>query len=99
MNNKEKLAWAAGLFDGEGYIGRNAQWHGFRLVLGMTDKTTVNKFAKIMNLPFVSYKVIPKKKSHKICYRWQLGKTSHVKKVLKMLLPYLITKKAKAIEA
>ena len=52
----QELAWAAGLFDGEGTVGlrlngvKQGQYRRIGLRVGMTDKDTVERFADVLGL-------------------------------------------------
>ena len=95
MVNKDlQIAWAAGLFEGEGYITRNKGYP--KIGLTMTDKDVVNKFVALFALGKVRTRERPPCKTQ---YEWQIsGKQCKV--ILEQLLPYLGERRAyKALNA
>lgn len=76
MTRRESdLAWAAGLFEGEGYAGsRQVGPHGNTapmLSLAMTDEETVRRFHAIMGFGAVTEQ--PSKRGHKTMWWWKAG--------------------------
>jgi hypothetical protein len=91
------LAWAAGLFDGEGHI-RLSWYNGAvdaALVLAMVDKPSVCKFFSIVNLGSFIIRP-PQKNGWKTQWKWQ-ARSQEANKVAKLLSPYLICKKKKML--
>ena len=95
------IAWAAGLFEGEGCISwKQCPGGQFskRLLVTMTDKDVVAKFARIVGIP----KLIPNKDnstrkdgSPKLpAWVWRTGKESEIRRILIMLLPYFGERRA-----
>ena len=89
-----QIAWAAGLFEGEGYITRNGKYP--KIGLTMTDKDVVNKFVALFGLGNVRTR---ERHPCKTQYEWQIvGKQCKV--ILEQLLPYLGERRAyKALNA
>lgn len=91
MASEVDLAWAAGLFEGEGCINvyrqKGRKFIRITLSLCSTDRDVVERFAKI-----VGYKEVTElkryTKKNKIVYRWQTAHTEHVKRILRELMPY-----------
>ena len=82
------IAWATGLFEGEGSININPsrQWCA-SLQLAMSDKDILDRFQSI----FGGY-IYDKKKQqphHKKMWTWQVASAADVKKVLLQMLPLL----------
>lgn len=81
------VAWAAGLFEGEGTITLNGKQLSPRLKLSMTDFDVVRRFAKIVRVghlcPWIddNPKHLPQ-----LC--WYTGRKKHVAEVLNLLSPY-----------
>jgi hypothetical protein len=102
---REDLAWAAGLFEGEGcvHVGvRKSGTHVLRLVLSMTDRDVVERMGQIMSVGRV-YEV-PKHatwQGHwKTQYRWVVDRADHIQAALAMFWPWLgDRRRAKAREA
>ncbi len=86
---KLDLAWAAGLFDGEGSV-NNAAKGKLRLSVAQTDREVLDRFAKAVGLgtvngPYGPYEDGPTKKPL-FAYT---ANTRHAEKVLNDLWPYL----------
>lgn len=73
-----QIAWAAGLFEGEGCVRR-------QLEIEMTDKDVIYKFWEIMNCGNVYYRERPDVKP---TWRWKVGNKRDVVKCLSLMLPY-----------
>lgn len=110
MNNTSiqlKLAWLAGIMDGEGTLGihKHARKNGNKSVyavafsVGNTDKKMIDQVSSILKCVGVQacpsvYQI--KLKSWKPMYFIQIGKRSEIVKILDKLLPFLVTKKERA---
>lgn len=103
--SRENLAWAAGLFEGEGCITISGKPpHGRRVVLelGMTDEDVVRKFGAIMGVGHVGGPYHPRTRPlhHKSHWRWTVTGGKQAQAVLAALWPFLCSRRqAKAIEA
>jgi hypothetical protein len=84
-----EIAWAAGLFEGEGCIVTDKKTGYHRLILTMTDKDVVEKFAKIVGIE----RVVPLQRApdptRKPAWTWRTGKRVEVRRILATFLPYL----------
>lgn len=86
------LAWAAGLFEGEGWI--SSQKRNAIIGIQMCDKDVLERFAAIVGCGNIyyrkpriySYEVI---KSRKEQWSWRLGRRTDVQRVLAQLRPWL----------
>lgn len=102
-NDLLDIAWAAGLFEGEGCIiaNRNARGGKVRLqvVLGSTDRDIVERYAKIVNASRPVLKQEQRSEKHRTFYVCGIyGRESLP--VLEMFLPFLgERRRAKALEA
>ena len=90
------IAWAAGLFEGEGSIvSFGARKHQRSLTLAMTDEDVVFRFAAIFGVGKVygpySYKNDSnrRREHHKQYWRWSVSDKEGVTTVAKMLLPFM----------
>lgn len=83
----EDIAWAAGLFEGEGTI-FSADGGRPRLALCMTDKDVVDRFRDILG-GTVSGPYREGQENRKLMYKWQEGKVGTVQSVLRQFWPYL----------
>jgi hypothetical protein len=108
--HKDDIAWAAGLFEGEGCISftrskrshwRNSQTQG-RVSVAMTDQDVVERFAKIMGFGTVEYLGVPQSRdgyNRKATWRWRAQSYEHVQATIAMFWSYLGTRrKARAKE-
>jgi len=99
------IAWAAGLFEGEGTIYFHNQSTRYRLGLKMTDKDVMDKFFNIFKVGTLYGPYTPKEKrldgeNRKDFWLWQCWQPSEVNGFLKNLLPYFGKRRAaKTIEA
>lgn len=96
------VAWAAGLFEGEGciYIGKPYARKSNRKItasLSMSDEDVVNRFCSIVGKGSV---IRVPKGQYKPAFCWVAGKRRDVESILNKFLPYLgERRKAKAREA
>lgn len=90
------VAWAAGLFEGEGCITPRAKTSG-ELVVGMTDLDVVERFHGIMGVGTITTEV--RNPPHSTCYRWQVTNAADCTMVLNLLLPWLCNRRKAAAEA
>lgn len=97
MSHTHKIAWAAGFFDGEGFISIQERHHpkyiGFYLRIGINHVAPepIYEMQKIFGGAIEKQnpaKVIGKRKPR---HRWTLG-TAAAAEALKQLMPYLINK-------
>lgn len=105
MTRAQEIAWAAGLFEGEGtWIVRPRRGNGNPTVvitLQMCDRDVVERFAAIMGCGKVGqadrrHEQNPK---HRPIYRWTTAKRQDVLRIARMLQPYLGERRgAKALE-
>jgi len=99
------IAWAAGLFEGEGTIYFYNQSKRYKLGLKMTDKDVMDKFFNIFKVGRLYGPYTPKEKklngeNRKDFWIWQCWNHSEVNGLLKKLLPYFGKRRAaKTIEA
>lgn len=106
MNRRTKLAWAAGLFDGEGCIciyqsgkafgqSKTARFH-LSVAIAMSSKKTVEKFQKIVRVGTVGPKNVGNKPKHyKPIHQW-IVTAKQAEFVLNQIYPYMVTKKPEA---
>lgn len=94
-NSREatKLAYLAGLIDGEGYL-KIEKWGVARLIIGMTDKNTIRWCYNNFGGTFDNRQIL---KSGKIFYVWRLNEAFQNLKLLILVYPYLICKKKKVL--
>lgn len=98
------IAWAAGLFEGEGCIAETGNGPNNPLLqMTMTDKDVMEKFVSIVgygNLTQVNRMAPSQMKHWKTQWKWAVRKKSEVKRMLLMFLPYFGERRAcKALDA
>lgn len=90
--NVVEIAWAAGLFEGEGsvYPYRSRKAHYPRVDLASTDEDVVRRFARVVDSGSSVYGPIQSKRypKGKPFWRWQATGTRAVR-VMALLAPYL----------
>jgi hypothetical protein len=91
----EEVAWAAGLFEGEGCISVYQREYGAKIQpqirLGMTDADVVARFARIVGCGSVTVSHGPKHQANgwKPLHQWVVYEAEKVRTVLNLLMPYL----------
>lgn len=97
-----QLAWLAGIWDGEGTFGiypSGSKYVG-RLTLSNTCPIMINEITKIIESCgariHVWQETESRKPNHKKAYHLTLNKLEDVKNISALMLPYLISKKARA---
>lgn len=100
--NDLEIAWAAGLFEGEGTIHFKPQGKrgsGCQLRLGMNDKDVVVRFREIIGCGGL-YAHKPGTGSTVPCWTWYVYNARKVEAILNVLLPHFGARRgAKALEA
>jgi hypothetical protein len=97
MISARELAWAAGLFEGEGsiWLSKNEKT---RMSLTMTDEDSVRRFAAAVRVGNISGPRLPKG-GRKEVWQWNAGKFEHVQAVVAFLWYGLgVRRRAKCIE-
>ena len=89
-------AWAAGLFEGEGYIliDRSGVNEKYRCGIEMTDKDCIESFAAAFPGGGSIYKRVRKNSNHKPTYTYNINKKAEVRNFLITVLPYLHNRRA-----
>jgi hypothetical protein len=95
--NKLDLAWAAGLYEGEGSIcARKDKPASAAMSLGMTDEDVVRRFAQIVGFGNVYPRPRANASGHlgnKLMWYWQTGRYEHVQAAIAMFWPWLGTRR------
>ncbi len=101
MTSSTDIAWAAGLFEGEGSITLQKDGRRVSLALGMTDEDVVRRFAKIMDVGTVGMLMRDHRGAHyKTMWRWQASAHHDVLAVIFLLGPWFgARRRAKADQA
>lgn len=98
MNKREKLAWVAGIIDGEGTITliRNKGYNIVpRVIVCMTTKQTIYRVYNILRLGHVRKAHFTNSPNHKWKYWFQANGTYAIK-IIKLVYPFLFLKKPQA---
>jgi hypothetical protein len=86
--DREKLAWAAGLFEGEGSFVANRLPVGPSATLSMADEDIVRRFAQVIGGGSV-YCCPPRRPGWKPLFKWAISGHHRVQAVVAMLWPWL----------
>jgi hypothetical protein len=97
--NREDLAWAAGLFEGEGCIsfakGRSRK---IAAMLNMTDRDVVEHFQSVVGCGEI-YAYKPQQEGWKPQWRWHVGSFERVQALIAMLWPWLKSRRRSKIRS
>lgn len=88
---REELAWAAGLFEGEGCITQTRRSTGYaapRLQMSMADIDVVRRFALTVGVGSLHW-ITPRRLHHSEQLLWSVTRFEHVQAVLAMFWPWL----------
>lgn len=89
----EEIAWAAGLFEGEGCFSSKRSQNTARrypnACLSMTDEDVVRKFFHIVRTGAVYGPVVRKNKKWKPQWKWSVSRYEDVAEIGKLFLPWL----------
>ena len=89
------IAWATGLFEGEGCIYKDPRCNSVRLTVNSTDEDVLQRFFSIVGAgKIVKGKHSPGKEHHKPFWVWALHKKADVKHLLAEMLPMLGERRA-----
>lgn len=90
MNTNYEQAWAAGLFEGEGWITmRNQDIPSAQMGLASTDKDTVERFHSAIGGLGGVFTRNYQNPNHKLQWVWQSGKFEHIQAIISLLWPGL----------
>jgi hypothetical protein len=76
MTRDQEIAWAAGLFEGEGTLGSFP--HGWALAVQMTDEDVIRRFAEFVGVGHVGGPYGPYPGRGKVCWTWHTSRREHV---------------------
>lgn len=87
---EQDIAWAAGLFEGEGCIHLNRTRTGryIQLALATTDRDVLDRFLRVMEVGQIYYKK-PRLARHKPQWQWRCATREGVAHARSLLLPHL----------
>ena len=94
------IAWATGVFEGEGWIVLHPKYQSVRIGMTQSDYDILIRIQNIFggSIETKSYKAMPK--HYKPLWQWRLGRAQEVRQVLLQMLPLLGERRAcKALDA
>lgn len=102
MTRSEELAWAAGFFDGEGYVGvvsrkkasspsKMRRYYHANLSISQVNDAVLKRFQRIVNCGGISGPsgIARQKAGHKPIYYYKVCRQADVLKIFELLKPYL----------
>ena len=89
-----EIAWATGVFEGEGWISLHPQCKSVRIGMTQSDYDILLRIQQTFggSIDPKSYRAKPK--HYKPLWQWRLGTAAEVKAVLKQMLPLLGERRA-----
>lgn len=84
------IAWAAGLFEGEGWWGPRARTSA-EAIVGMTDRDVVERFAAVVGVGRIS--IEERAEGRKTLYRWSVCNAADVRMLIHLFWPWLGTRR------
>jgi hypothetical protein len=87
MYDKYELAWAAGLFDGEGSVGHYK--YATQLMISQVDRRVLDRFLAAVKLGKIHGPYMPKGKQQKPVFRYGVHNFEHVQQIAACLWAYL----------
>jgi hypothetical protein len=99
VTEESEIAWAAGLFEGEGTITCGRLPHNLRMAVMMTDRDVVEHFAEVLG-GAARYWMPPRHRTHGWKAQWWWNASGQAAAdILRLLLPYLGERRsARALE-
>jgi hypothetical protein len=91
----EQVAWAAGLFEGEGWFGPRAKTSA-EAIVGMTDLDVVERFAAIIGCGTITAEP---RGPNKTLYRWSASNALDVRALIELFWPYFGERRREAAQA
>ncbi len=98
LQRREQLAWAAGMFEGEGCISHDSGKRGTAraLTLVSTDRDVLHTFARVVGVGVIRERGVRGRR--KASWRWEVRRWRDIEPLLRKLLPYLgARRRAKAL--
>ncbi len=94
LATREDLAWAAGLFEGEGCFSFAAGHvnRSLHAAINMTDRDVVQRFQAVVGIGAI-YPRPPMKENWKPQWTWSVGSFEHVQAIIAMLWPWLCSRR------
>jgi hypothetical protein len=92
---REDLAWAAGLFEGEGCFSYSEVGKGrgsLHATVKMTDRDVIYRFQDVIGLGEITL-CRPQRVGWKVQWNWQVGSFEHFQAVVALLWPWLCSRR------
>lgn len=84
------IAWATGLFEGEGCIYKDPRCNSYRLTINSTDKDVLQRFLSVVGVGrIIEGKHVKRNRHHKPFWIWHTHRKEEVKALLSLMLPFL----------
>lgn len=102
-SNSFRIAWAAGLFEGEGSLvlsssKRHKDYKNVCLTLSSTDEDVIRSFFEVVNCGTVYQ--IKSRQNRKEVFRWSVSKKEEIIRLILLFSPYLHSRRlAKIVES
>jgi hypothetical protein len=93
------VAWAAGIFEGEGTCGVSSRWGQAHVSITSTDKDVADKFMNIVGVGSVYLRKDHRKDTYKPAYKWAVQSAEDVISVLELLMPFLCERRTEQTTA
>ena len=92
---KRSIEWAAGLFEGEGWISPLGK-RGIQVALASPDKDVITAFHKTVKLGRVygPYRRAAMKPHHKSSYEWRVNKKKECIEILESFIPFFLKRRS-----
>lgn len=94
--NEVEIAWAAGLFEGEGCVARQPHhkvngsgtydYVSYVLKVAMTDEDVIHKLQRVLGGKVYTRKTVPDRKQ---AWTWQLAQESEVLRIARLFRPHM----------
>lgn len=100
MTTKAEIAWAAGLFEGEGSICTSPTKRSAtrRIVLSSTDKDVLERFGAVVEAGKLYGPHKQRGKGYKPIYTWSISDYKEVQRIAEAFLPWLGKRRTEAVE-
>lgn len=97
--SREDIAWASGIFEGEGCfrINKNRDRSTFSMMMSMTDEDVINKFHDIVGVGSVSGPIPGKKEGYKEFWQWRCQKFEDAQALSAAMFPFLLSRRQSKI--
>ena len=97
---ESQIAWAAGLFDGEGCLvirkpSKSCRAWVLQLNLSNTHRPALEQFIRIVDVGHLRFRTFKPKNQWRTVWTWQTA-SRKAEQVLRILLPYLVIKRVEA---